>query len=538
MRRSGTRDRDLFADARVGFAGAVSVTVTVQKPFAVVVVQHRTLPILAAKFWADVRFVFANAGAGAPSRSCAPSAPNHSRSRAFLSRRPEAPRNVLTCARRHASTRAAPPQDSALSTFDIENEIFHNTPYDAQTPAYPSSSGGSRFDWRLRALSRARKPQEKEQQEFGSQPQRATKRVDPQHTTLQLGEPFHDEVAAYEERCVSLLLPCVRHSDCVACCDRFLPLLDAEVAEEETMLRDRLSKWSIVRLRAEGYCITDMSAYWLEERFYGNPVASFALGPGIELPENKFECVSSLLSCCYCNADLCADIMCSGGSQVLVTHLDPLQEQPVKGRVVARTSTHLRVSFQKLFNLDEGLWRYVPLLPPPFPLSHTHTYILCSVDLGQSNITFERMRTAISHMHQDPYLLERSESSPDRELILQGTHLRDVLLRAFSSSLPAHPHVPVQAPEDTEYVSHETLEHEGHMPGAHGGAFSEDMRIQSWARRYARVDPVRVEGDPVLNGLNATQVRAVAMMIGERISLVQGVRISLPSCLCDTHMRL
>jgi hypothetical protein len=49
------------------------------------------------------------------------------------------------------------------------------------------------------------------------------------------------------------------------------------------------------------------------------------------------------------------------------------------------------------------------------------------------------------------------------------------------------------------------------------------MRIRSWARRYSDLNPVRVEGDPVLSGLNATQTRAIAMMVGERISLVQGV---------------
>jgi hypothetical protein len=77
------------------------------------------------------------------------------------------------------------------------------------------------------------------------------------------------------------------------------------------------------------------------------------------------------------------------------------------------------------------------------------------------------------------------------------------------------------------------LEHVNRQIGDHGGAFKEDMRIQSWARRYSEVNPVRVEGDPVLSGLNATQTRAVAMMVGERISLVQGVSIGFvlgPDC--------
>lgn len=81
----------------------------------------------------------------------------------------------------------------------------------------------------------------------------------------------------------------------------------------------------------------------------------------------------------------------------------------------------------------------------------------------------------------------------------------------------------MQAADDVNYISHETLEHGSRQSGDHGGAFKDDMRIHSWARRYAEIDPVRVEGDPVLAGLNATQTRAVAMMVGERISLVQGV---------------
>jgi hypothetical protein len=37
-----------------------------------------------------------------------------------------------------------------------------------------------------------------------------------------------------------------------------------------------------------------------------------------------------------------------------------------------------------------------------------------------------------------------------------------------------------------------------------------------------------VEGDPELQGLNATQIRAIAMMVGERITLIHGVRRGLP----------
>lgn len=189
---------------------------------------------------------------------------------------------------------------------------------------------------------------------------------------------------------------------------------------------------------------------------------------------------------------------------MLVSRIDPLKESPLDGNVISHTGTQIRVAFEEKFELENNPWR---------------------LDVGRSNIIFNRMRTAISHFNHDPFALEHGNlSSPDRQLIFQGTHLRDVLLRTFSPALTSA-RVPLQAPDDVNYISHETLEHGSRQTGDHGGAFKEDMRIQSWARRYSEVNPVRVEGDPVLSGLNATQTRAVAMMIGERISLVQGVSI-------------
>ncbi len=47
-----------------------------------------------------------------------------------------------------------------------------------------------------------------------------------------------------------------------------------------------------------------------------------------------------------------------GGTSVLVTRVDPLQEKPIHGRVLSRTSTQLRISFQKLFALESQRWRY------------------------------------------------------------------------------------------------------------------------------------------------------------------------------------
>jgi hypothetical protein len=147
------------------------------------------------------------------------------------------------------------------------------------------------------------------------------------------------------------------------------------------------------------------------------------------------------------------------------------------------------------------------------------------LDLGQSNIAYERMCHAITQLHQDPRILEKDNSDPENELVLLGTHLRDVILYSFSSSKGAHEPQPFQAADDASYAAHDALDHPGLIGAEHGGIFKDDLRIQSWAKRHSRVKPIRVDGDPELHGLNATQIRAVAMMVGERISLIHGVKI-------------
>jgi hypothetical protein len=71
------------------------------------------------------------------------------------------------------------------------------------------------------------------------------------------------------------------------CSARFLPLLELELAEEEKEMRERLAKWPLKKLCNEGYCITGMSAFWIDSK-YGR-IAAFSLGPGFALPDNKFE---------------------------------------------------------------------------------------------------------------------------------------------------------------------------------------------------------------------------------------------------------
>ncbi|KAJ6518598.1 P-loop containing nucleoside triphosphate hydrolase protein [Mycena sanguinolenta] len=276
-------------------------------------------------------------------------------------------------------------------------------------------------------------------------------------------EPYYDAIQTYSKR--------------------FLAMLQAEQQEAEAVLKERLSTWSLTRLQEEGYCLTDLSAFWLEENQFGRPVASFLLGAGIALPEHRFE----------------------NSTQVLLSRIDPLQGSFAQGSVVSRSATQIRVAFHEHFDeLDKGLWR---------------------IDVGLTNIVYKRMRDAIGHLNHDPQQLEASATSADRELILQGTHLRDILL---SSSQPAVGGNDENGTDEGQLKSvlvaddGTVREEEPVSPNDSYGAFKDDQRIHSWVLRYSQPKPMVMDGDPPLDGLNATQIRALALMIGQRLSLIQG----------------
>lgn len=121
--------------------------------------------------------------------------------------------------------------------------------------------------------------------------------------------------------------------------------------------------------------------------------------------------------------------------------------------------------------------------------------------------------------------LSRSQES---QTILNGTSVRDVLLRAFQTDyLPpitstdaAHAVVPdttAMRPTDIDATPLPTP----HAQAESRGLLARDQLIQSWTRRYRSPEPLAIEGDPHIP-LNATQLRAIAMMLSERVSLVQG----------------
>lgn len=181
----------------------------------------------------------------------------------------------------------------------------------------------------------------------------------------------------------------------------------------------------------------------------------------------------------------------------MVSRIDPLKEQHRLGSVVSRTAANIRICFPDSFDdLDQGVWR---------------------LDLGRPNLVYERMRTAISNLQHDPQQIEKTVAGISSQYMLQGTKLRDVILRTFD---------PEKSPwqDDVTYPSHDVLEHEarGKTNFADLGAFRNDQRIMSWAKRYSKDDPIVMDGDPPID-LNNSQRKAIATMIGQRISLIQGV---------------
>jgi hypothetical protein len=218
---------------------------------------------------------------------------------------------------------------------------------------------------------------------------------------------------------------------------------------------------------------------------------------------------------------------------------------------------HIRVTFPTVpEDIGRGHWR---------------------IDIGCSDFAFKRQKEAIDRLNLDPSSQDLAEfarrkreppprtvedealratrrrANPEQQ-VLTGTGLRDLLLRRFQADYgPAAAGLgpPAPRPEATTDTRPEaTTDTQPSAPAAasfadavemkptdvdavaspspHEGApgiLARNQLIQSWTRRYRAPEgrePVAVEGDPVVP-LNPSQVRAIAMMLSERLSLVQGV---------------
>jgi hypothetical protein len=144
------------------------------------------------------------------------------------------------------------------------------------------------------------------------------------------------------------------------------------------------------------------------------------------------------------------------------------------------------------------------------------------------------------HSIADQAWAEHTSQKRPEQTILAGTALRDKLLRAFQEDyMPYQPTDVVDgegkatqaevlndglvAPpkqlhaDDVDAVPSPTR----HQPMS--GSFIRNELIRSWTTRYrAEGEVIKAEGDPEIP-LNPSQMRAIAMMLSERLSLVQGV---------------
>jgi len=138
----------------------------------------------------------------------------------------------------------------------------------------------------------------------------------------------------------------------------------------------------------------------------------------------------------------------------------------------------------------------------------------------------------------------RKQPLPE-QTILAGTALRDKFLRAFQDDyVPYEPKAelrptPDESPSSKEIVNDgivappqelhafdvdaKPVPSQGVHPVKASGGLVKNELIRSWTMRYrTEGEVVRSDGDPDIP-LNPSQMRAIAMMLSERLSLVQGV---------------
>ncbi|KAF8512101.1 P-loop containing nucleoside triphosphate hydrolase protein [Hysterangium stoloniferum] len=344
---------------------------------------------------------------------------------------------------------------------DIDDQILSSI-FKKDTPKdiTPTLYAGSRYDWRSRASSRKNPGGLIDPPLPSKGNTRYSRRIDP--VIEDVPNPWHEAVQNYKLR--------------------FLDLLKAEEEEERKLINSRLAEWPLDKLQKNGYCLTGLSAFWLDAPQFGKRVAAFTKGPGVTLPYHRFD----------------------NGTQILLSRLDPLKEKPQRGSIIRTTETEVRITFDEESDFDFNFIR---------------------IDLVNTDIAYKRMYAAIKRLSSDPQVHERESRTTTTEVILEGTYLRDILLSAFATDLE---HVPNSLDPQTIDVACDRLPLASESvsafpPQGLPGAFAADQFIQSWARRYSdSKDPLVVEGDPDLSGLNETQRRAVAMMLGKRVSLVQG----------------
>jgi hypothetical protein len=154
------------------------------------------------------------------------------------------------------------------------------------------------------------------------------------------------------------------------------------------------------------------------------------------------------------------------------------------------------------------------------------------LDFGFDGTSFERQQTALQALLYDPSIQRQEYEQKRLDFLTWGQNLLNDLGSGRSSGAPKRPQEPVLIGTEVRDILLRTAvspPRKGKSfsveedPSLESNLFTENQLINSWVRRHLRRRPMQMDGDPLL-GLNDAQTRAIAMMMSDRISLVQGVR--------------
>jgi hypothetical protein len=184
------------------------------------------------------------------------------------------------------------------------------------------------------------------------------------------------------------------------------------------------------------------------------------------------------------------------------------------------------------------------------------------IDIGLDDSSYALQQQALDNLYYDPALQRERNAlhvkdvqdaflmtgvpGQMREWTLQGTELREILVPDLDAVHRAEREGRERRLADAAFASDDSMRDvESYLSARIDGdgeatskligeqlknpsaLWAENQLIHSWIQRYRRLNPIKMEGDPDL-GLNESQTRAVAVSLGERLSLIQGVRHDNP----------
>ncbi|BGO88406.1 hypothetical protein JCM10020v2_000021 [Rhodotorula toruloides] len=170
------------------------------------------------------------------------------------------------------------------------------------------------------------------------------------------------------------------------------------------------------------------------------------------------------------------------------------------------------------------------------------------IDIGTETTSIDLQHAALESLFYDP-ALQRAHNHEEvrraqlthvvqggvvrrlNEVSLRGTDLRELIVpkegdEAYAKHLllPKTVTYAEGAFEDADGVAITTPEpivEALPVPSIPSALLRDNQLINSWIMRYSRDDPIEMPGDPQL-GLNPSQTKAIAMALGQRMSLIQG----------------